>query len=189
MKFHNGDELTADDVVFSFSAQRVFGDTQPAGGKTVFEDEHKPATAKELPAVVPGTGRRLWPALAGVEAVDKHTVRFHNATPDVTIEGRLYAFGSQIANRRAWDEAATYMDWARKPITTGPYMVGEHKPDVSLTLSPSTTTGAAARRWSRFASSRFRRFRRASTACSPANTTSPATSRRTRSLRFRPHPD
>jgi peptide/nickel transport system substrate-binding protein len=134
VKFHNGDELTADDVVFSFSAQRVFGDTQPAGGKTVFEDEHKPATAKELPAVVPGTGRRLWPALAGVEAVDKHTVRFHNATPDVTIEGRLYAFGSQIANRRAWDEAATYMDWARKPITTGPYMVGEHKPDVSLTL-------------------------------------------------------
>ena len=46
VKFHNGDELTADDVVFSFSAQRVFGDTQPAGGKTVFEDEHKPATAK-----------------------------------------------------------------------------------------------------------------------------------------------
>lgn len=25
VKFHNGDELTADDVVFSFSAQRVFG--------------------------------------------------------------------------------------------------------------------------------------------------------------------
>ncbi|WP_085035037.1 ABC transporter substrate-binding protein [Ensifer aridi] len=134
VKFHNGDELTADDVVFSFSAQRVFGNTQPAGGKTIFEDEHKPANAKELPAIVPGTGRRLWPALAGVEAVDKYTVRFHNATPDVTIEGRLYAFGSQIANRRAWDEAKTYIDWARRPTTTGPYMVGEHKPDVSLTL-------------------------------------------------------
>ena len=26
------------------------------------------------------------------------------------------------------------MDWARKPVTTGPYMVGEFKPDVSLTL-------------------------------------------------------
>ena len=135
VKFHNGDELTSDDVVFSFSAQRVFGETQPAGGKTIFADDHKPATAKELPGSVPGIGRRLWPALAGVEAVDKYTVRFHNATPDVTLEGRLYAFGSQIANRRAWDEAATYNDWARKPITTGPYMVSDFKPDVSLTLS------------------------------------------------------
>lgn len=134
VKFHNGDELTADDVVFSFSKERLFGDTEPKGGKTIFEADHKPTNAKELPATVPGIGRRLWPALAGVEAVDKYTVRFHNATPDVTLEGRLYAFGSQITNRRAWDEAASYTDWARKPITTGPYMVGEYKPDVSLTL-------------------------------------------------------
>jgi peptide/nickel transport system substrate-binding protein len=134
VKFHNGDELTADDVVFSFSKERVFGDTEPAGGKTIFADDHKPTTVKELPASVPGIGRRLWPALAGVEAVDKYTVRFHNTTPDVTLEGRLYAYGSQIANRRAWDEAPSFADWARKPITTGPYMVGEYKPDVSLTL-------------------------------------------------------
>ncbi|MFC6488509.1 ABC transporter substrate-binding protein [Nitratireductor sp. GCM10026969] len=134
VKFHNGEELTADDVVFSFSAERVFGDTQPVGGETIFEADHKPTTAKELPASVPGIGRRLWPALAGVEAVDKYTVRFHNATPDVTLEGRLYAFGSQIASRRAWDEASSYAEWAQKPVTTGPYMVGEFRPDVSLTL-------------------------------------------------------
>ena len=134
VKFHNGDELTADDVVFSFSSERVFGDTQPAGGETIFASDKRPTNAKELPAGIPGIGRRLWPALAGVEAVDKYTVRFHNATPDVTLEGRLYAGGSQIANRRAWDEAGSYMDWARKPITTGPYMVGDYRPDVSLTL-------------------------------------------------------
>ncbi|ANV25656.1 ABC transporter substrate-binding protein [Agrobacterium pusense] len=134
VKFHNGDELTAEDVVFSFSKERVFGNTEPKGGKTIFESDNKPTTVKELPASVPGIGRRLWPALAGVEAVDKYTVRFHNATPDVTLEGRLYSGGSQIANRRAWDEAATYADWARKPITTGPYMVGDYRPDVSLTL-------------------------------------------------------
>ncbi|HCJ72686.1 ABC transporter substrate-binding protein [Agrobacterium pusense] len=134
VKFHNGDELTAEDVVFSFSKERVFGNTEPKGGKTIFESDNKPTTVKELPASVPGIGRRLWPALAGVEAVDKYTVRFHNATPDVTLEGRLYSGGSQIANRRTWDEAATYADWARKPITTGPYMVGDYKPDVSLTL-------------------------------------------------------
>ncbi|MGV8938518.1 MAG: ABC transporter substrate-binding protein [Allorhizobium sp.] len=134
VKFHNGDELTADDVVFSFSKERLFGNTEPKGGKTIFEADHKPTSVKELPATLPGVARRLWPALAGVEAVDKYTVRFHNATPDVTLEGRLYAFGSQIANRRSWDEAASYMDWARKPVTTGPYQVGEYKPDVSLTL-------------------------------------------------------
>jgi peptide/nickel transport system substrate-binding protein len=134
VKFHNGDELTADDVVFSFSKERLFGNTEPKGGKTIFEADHKPTNVKELPATLPGIARRLWPALAGVEAVDKYTVRFHNATPDVTLEGRLYAFGSQIANRRSWDEAASYTDWARKPVTTGPYQVGEYKPDVSLTL-------------------------------------------------------
>ncbi|MBV2185561.1 MAG: ABC transporter substrate-binding protein [Rhizobium sp.] len=134
VKFHNGDELTAEDVVFSFSKERLFGNTEPKGGKTIYESDNKPTTVKELPAAVPGIGRRLWPALAGVEAVDKYTVRFHNATPDVTLEGRLYAFGSQITNRRAWDEAASYTDWARKPITTGPYQVGDYKPDVSLTL-------------------------------------------------------
>ncbi|SCX18737.1 Dipeptide-binding protein [Agrobacterium sp. DSM 25558] len=135
VKFHNGDELTAEDVAFSFSKERLFGNTEPKGGKTVFEDDNKPVTAKELPAIVPGVGRRLWPALAGVEVVNKYTVRFHNATPDVTLEGRLYSFGSQITSRRSWDEAKTYIDWARKPVTTGPYMVADYRPDVSLTLA------------------------------------------------------
>ncbi|EEX12370.1 MULTISPECIES: ABC transporter substrate-binding protein [Salipiger] len=134
VRFHNGDEMTAEDVAFSFSPERVFADTQPVGGKTIFAEDYKPATAKDLPPNVPGIGRRLWPALEGVEIVDKYTVRFHNATPDVTMEGRLYSFGSQIASRRAWDEAASYAEWAAKPVTTGAYMVEEHRPDVSLTL-------------------------------------------------------
>ena len=134
VKFHNGDELTAEDVVFSFSDERLFAGTEPAGGKTLYEANFKPQTAKELPAAIPGISRRLWPALRGVEAVDKYIVRFHNATPDVTLEGRLYAFGSQIANKRAWDESKSYAEWARKPVTTGPYKVADYKPDVELVL-------------------------------------------------------
>lgn len=134
VKFHNGDEMTAEDVVFSFSDERLFAGTAPVGGTTLYAENFAPKTAKELPASLPGTGRRLWPALRGVEAVDKYTVRFHNATPDVTLEGRFYAGGSQITSKRAWDEAATYADWARKPVTTGPYKVEEYRPDVSLTL-------------------------------------------------------
>lgn len=134
VKFHNGDEMTAEDVVFSFSDERLFAGTEPVGGETLYAENFAPKTAKELPASLPGTARRLWPALRGVEAVDKYTVRFHNATPDVTLEGRFYAAGSQITSKRAWDEAATYADWARKPVTTGPYKVEDYRPDVSLTL-------------------------------------------------------
>jgi len=132
--FHNGDEMTADDVVFSFSDERVFAGTQPDGGETLYPSDFKPKTNKELPAGVPGVGRRLWPALRGVEAIDKYTVRFYNASPDVTLEGRMIAFGSQIASRRAWDEAASYAEWANAPVTTGAYKVEEYRPDVSLTL-------------------------------------------------------
>ncbi|MGN0933398.1 ABC transporter substrate-binding protein [Falsigemmobacter intermedius] len=134
VKFHNGDEMTAEDVAFSFSDERVFAGTGPVGGETIYAENFKPKTDKELPASVPGTGRRLWPALRGVEVIDRYTVRFHNATPDVTLEGRFYAAGSQITSKRAWDEAPTYAEWARKPVTTGAYKVEDYKPDVSLTL-------------------------------------------------------
>ncbi|MBL4916748.1 ABC transporter substrate-binding protein [Szabonella alba] len=134
VRFHNGDEMTAEDVVFSFSDERLFAGTAPVGGATLYEENFKPQTAKELPAAVPGIARRMWPALRGVEAVDRYTVRLHNATPDVTLEGRLYAHGSQIASKRAWDEAATYAEWAAKPVTTGAYRVEDFRPDVSLTL-------------------------------------------------------
>jgi peptide/nickel transport system substrate-binding protein len=137
VKFHNGDELTAEDVVFSFGRDRMFGTTlASAHGRTIPIGEGMPAPrpGKELPPEVPAVARRNWPALERVEAVDRHTVRFHNATPDVTLEGRLSRYGSEILSRRGFEEAATWLDWARKPVTTGPYKVAEFRPDVSLTL-------------------------------------------------------
>lgn len=134
VKFHNGDEMTAEDVAFSFSDERLFAGTEPVGGTTLYAENFKPNTDKELPASIPGTARRLWPALRGVEVVDRYTVRFHNATPDVTLEGRFFAAGPQITSKRAWDEAKSYAEWARQPVTTGAYKVEEYKPDVSLTL-------------------------------------------------------
>jgi peptide/nickel transport system substrate-binding protein len=137
VKFHNGDELTAEDVVFSYSRDRMFGTTlASAHGRTIPIGEGMPAPrpGKELPPEVPAVARRNWPALERVEAVDRHTVRFHNATPDVTLEGRLSRYGSEITSRRGWEESASWLDWARKPVTTGPYKVVEFRPDVSLTL-------------------------------------------------------
>ena len=78
--------------------------------------------------------RRIWPALDRVVAVDKYTVRFLNATPDVTMEGRLTSRGSEIVSGRAFAEAASWLDYARKPVGTGPYKVREFKPDALLTM-------------------------------------------------------
>jgi peptide/nickel transport system substrate-binding protein len=137
VRFHNGDEMTAEDVVFSFSRERMFGTTlATAQGRTIPIGEGMPAPrpGKDLPPEVPAVARRSWPALERVEAVDRHTVRFHNATPDVTMEGRLSRYGSDIMSRRGWEEASSWLEWARRPITTGPYRVAEFRPDVSLTL-------------------------------------------------------
>jgi peptide/nickel transport system substrate-binding protein len=136
VKFHNGEEMTADDVVFTFSRERMFGTTEAKNRTTIkaLEGIPTPRVGKELPPEVIGVARRSWPDLVRVEAVDKYTVRFLNATPDVTLEGRIARFGSDILSRRGWDDAATYLDWARKPITTGPYKVAEYKPDNMLVL-------------------------------------------------------
>jgi peptide/nickel transport system substrate-binding protein len=137
VKFHNGDELTAEDVAFSFGPERAFGTTRPVvNGHTlpVAFSAIIGQKSKELPAEIPPVARRLWPGLDRVDIVDRHTVRLVNATPDVTLEGRLAAMGSEVTSRRGFEEAATWLDYARHPIGTGPYKVREFRPDVSLTL-------------------------------------------------------
>ena len=135
VKFHNGDEMTGEDVAFTFSRERMFGETPPKTRETVKFGEGLPTfrNDKQLPPEVPGVARRSWPDLVKVEVVDRYTVRFINGSPDVTLEGRLSRFGSEIMNRRAFEEATSWLEWARKPVTTGPYRVAEYRPDVSLT--------------------------------------------------------
>ena len=138
VKFHNGDEMTAEDVAFTFGPERMFGDTRPtAMGKTIeIGGDRIPTRAgRDLPPEVPAVARRSWPALERVEIVDKYKVRFHNATPDVTLEGRISRMGSEIISRRGFMEAETWFDWARKPDLTGPYKVVEFRPDQSLVLA------------------------------------------------------
>ncbi len=137
VKMHNGDEFTAADVVTSFSPSRMFGDTHPTSqGKTLPLTGSITTTrrTKDLPAEIPPVGRRFWPALDRVDVVDKYTVRFVNATPDVTMEGRLSTTASGVVSGRAFEEAASWLDYARAPVGTGPYKVREYRPDISLTL-------------------------------------------------------
>lgn len=81
---------------------------------------------------MPAVARRAFPDLLRVDAVDRYTVRFFNATADVTLEGRLARYGSDIISRKGWEDSSSYLDWARKPITTGPYKVVEFRPDNCL---------------------------------------------------------
>ncbi len=102
VRMHNGDEFTADDVLASFSPAHMFGDTHPTSqGKTLPLSGSIVTTrrSKDLPAEIPPVGRRFWPALDRVVAVDKYTVRFVNATPDVTMEGRLSTTGQRHHQR------------------------------------------------------------------------------------------
>jgi peptide/nickel transport system substrate-binding protein len=135
--FHNGDTMTAEDVAARFSPAAMFGATRPVvDGRTL---PHAFSAivgqgSKALPDEISPVARRLWPGLDRVEVVDALTVRFVNATPDVTLEGRLAASGSEIVSRRGVDEAASWLEYARKPVGTGPYRIREFKPDTSLVL-------------------------------------------------------
>jgi peptide/nickel transport system substrate-binding protein len=82
VKFHNGDELTSEDVAFTFSPDRMTG---------------KNTTIRN--------GRRYFGHLAKVVAVDKYTVRFVAKKPDLILEQRLATYTAWIVSKRSWIEA------------------------------------------------------------------------------------
>ncbi len=111
-KFHNGDDFTAEDVAFSFGSEHMFGDTRPVvNGKTlpVAYSAIIGQGSKELPDEIPPVARRLWPGLDRVDIVGKYSVRFVNAVPDVTMEGKQSALGSEIVSPRAFHAAASWL--------------------------------------------------------------------------------
>lgn len=119
VKFHNGDELTAEDVMFTFSAERLWGPKS---------------------AVV--EGRAYFGHLEKVEKIDDYAVRFVTKEPDLVFESRLATYTSWIVNARSWlqhkeaierqnaalpeDRRRPWMEGAIRlvkwnPIGTGPY--------------------------------------------------------------------
>jgi peptide/nickel transport system substrate-binding protein len=115
VKFHNGDEFTADDVVFTFSPERMTGPT----------------------AVIP-EGRRYFGHLQSVQKIDPYTVRFVTAKSDVVLEQRLAAYKAWIVSRKHWMKYKTddpkWMERALRevrwnPVGTGPLKFKEWKKD------------------------------------------------------------
>ncbi|MEX2644283.1 MAG: ABC transporter substrate-binding protein, partial [Acetobacterales bacterium] len=101
VKFHNGDELTAEDVAFSYSRNRLWGPDSIIGG-----------------------ARMYWGHLDRVEVVDKYIVRFHAKAPDALMEQRLAGYASWIVNARQYLLKGKE-HFARNPVGTGPYKFAE----------------------------------------------------------------
>ncbi|NKE45192.1 ABC transporter substrate-binding protein [Roseomonas frigidaquae] len=110
VRFHNGDLLTAEDVVYTFTSQRMFG-----------------------PDALMREARSYFATLAGVEAVGENAVRFTTRVPDVLLEQRLASWCAWIVNKRAYEELG-FEGFSRAPIGTGPYKVRELQTDQRITL-------------------------------------------------------
>ena len=128
VRHHNGDALSVDDVVFTFT-ERLFG--------TEAERNATPGAARDpkwAPAKVRAGARNMYGGIASVMPMDARTVRITLTKPDVTLIGRLSMRAGSIVNARAHREAASWFEWARKPVGTGPYRVAEYRAESRLVL-------------------------------------------------------
>ena len=101
VRFHNGDPLTVEDVIFTFGPERMSSESAPLWGTT----------------------RPFFGNLESVVATGPNTLRFTSRGPDALLEQRLAFFPSQIINRRAYLAAADFQAWGREAVGTGPYKV------------------------------------------------------------------
>ena len=99
--FHNGDELTADDVVFTYTMGRMIG---------------------EEPVVA--TGKRFMNTISHAEKVDRYTVRVVSTVPDLMLEQRMAGYASWIVNAREYALKGKEA-FMRAPVGTGPYKIAE----------------------------------------------------------------
>jgi peptide/nickel transport system substrate-binding protein len=134
VRFHDGREMTAEDVAFSFSAERMGWNLTVEQARNLFGSIPGQTQGRTPPPESLAVARRTYPAFERIEIVDRHTVRFVNRVPDVTLEGRISRNVGMILSQASFNEARTWLDWARRPIGTGPFRVAEFRPDQLLVL-------------------------------------------------------
>jgi len=121
---HDGNPFNADDVMATFSKDRLWGP------KSYFSK-----------------GRPYFGHLKDVQKVDDYTVRFVTEKPDVTLEQRLSSYTSFVVCDEAWtaerkegEDYKTWMDRAFKatrwnPVGTGPYKFSDYRKNDHITLA------------------------------------------------------
>jgi len=112
VKFHNGAPLTAEDVAFTFSPERLTGEN----------------------ALLP-EGPAYFSVLKEVKIIDPTTLHFITKAPDPLLEQRLASWASWIINKEDWQaKAATDGGVPMFPVGTGPYKLDTYKADESIRL-------------------------------------------------------
>ena len=112
VKFHNGEEMTAEDVAFTFGPERLTGEDAPA---------------KEM------AGPFLY-NIEKVTALDKYTVEVKSKSPDALFITRFANFPSQIISKKAYQAAGSWEEFGKMPVGTGPYKIVEYADDVRIVL-------------------------------------------------------
>lgn len=112
VKFHDGSEMTAEDVAYSFSEERVWGD----------------AALKTIPF-----GRLQSPKWAEPEVVGKYAVRLKTRVPSFLIEKYIASWIGWIVPKGYYKELGPDK-FGLKPIGTGPYKFVEVRADDQVVL-------------------------------------------------------
>ncbi|MFI5011462.1 MAG: ABC transporter substrate-binding protein [Hyphomicrobiales bacterium] len=110
VRLHDGREMTADDVVATFSPERMWGQKAP-----FYE------------------GRIAFGHLAEVVAEDARTVIFRTRAPDVVMAKRLAAYAGWVCSSQYLAQAG--LEGMRvKPVGTGPYRLASFQRDQRVVL-------------------------------------------------------
>lgn len=112
--FHDGREMTADDVAFSFGPERLT-DTKAPGYPSYLTN---------------------FSSLDHVEVVDPETVRFVTKFKDPILLQRLAAYPAVVISKDAWVKmGGDWVKWKQKPVGAGPYKVVESVANDHVTLA------------------------------------------------------
>ncbi|WP_197434039.1 ABC transporter substrate-binding protein [Agrobacterium vitis] len=109
VKFQNGDAMTAHDVAFSLSSERLWGE--------------KPMAPR---------GKNYARGLVRVEAINDFTVELETSFPDPTFINRLTTPIGYVLPKNYYQQVGTDA-FGQKPIGTGPYKVTEFDPSSHAT--------------------------------------------------------
>ena len=101
VKFHDGGDLTSEDVVFSFGPERFAAEDAP--GRAI--------------------ARQFLDIVESVAADGPYKVVVKTKTPDPLIENRFASRMTEIISKKAFEAVGDWGRWSQKPVGTGPYKI------------------------------------------------------------------